>query len=849
MTRPPLQAGRVPALLTFVALVALTISSARAQQAERSSSIGLRAGVTTYYGELNDDLFPARPELIDLGDNLDYLTWGVDLERYFGNGWGVGLLYTNAQFSASDREVDWDGNLQADAEDFGRALNVSTSINDLAAYGIWSANDGRLLSETAFLAPFVKFGLGVTRYQTRGDLFAANGNRYIYTDGTDVLTVGPADSPILLPEGTDGVYETELRDLETSGVDYSQYAYHLLGGLGLNFRISDYFSLQLETIARFTTTDHLDDVGGSFQNSGSELRQYASAPAGEAGFTRGEDGSDSYALTTLTARFHLGDRSDEFRTPLILTGDLPLQEPDSPRAARLFRFEPLEPLPATPSIALVREPIVFRPQGALSVPRPTDSTLAGNQDEAPPIENMAAADYEVPDFDPEAFGADPADTLTTAAAPPVVSTYPPGASDDSLALDPSVTERLDSLGDRLDALGRELTAPTDSLEIDSLYTLTEPAAPLLDSTALAAVELDSAAAAELDSVDVVLAARGGEIDSLQSELAALVDAPDSLAADSLAEVADTSALVLREAEVERLRMSIDSLQRLRARDERLREDVARQRRAEIARLRDEDDRRTSERPATQVRERATERERRPAAATAGDERAIRELAEDQRELRRQLAELTDALRQQVAASAATTPAVAQAPAPTPSAPAVAPPAQAGATDAAVLAELQALRSEVATLRAAQATAATAAAPTVAPAAAPAPSAPAGGTMTATDPRVAVVEALAAQQVRRVFFETAQAEVTTAGLTTLSEAADVAMRYPGYVVVRLEGFTDPRGSQQLNQQLSERRVRAVRTALEQLGVSAAQIEIAAQGEDFDVSDLAFGRRVEVRLGVR
>ena len=879
----------------FAALAAVAIVwTAAGQQAETVSSIGLRAGVATYYGELNDALFPARPELRDLGANLGYLSWGVDVERYFGNGWGVGLLYTNAEFSASDRAIDWDGDLDLDADDFGRALNVSTSVNDLAVYGLWSANDGRVLSETATLAPYVKFGLGVTRFEPRGDLFVADGRRYRYeTDGT-VSALDPADGvAVPLPAGVDGVYETDLRPLRTNGgSEYSRYAYHLLGGLGINLRLGERFALQLETIARLTTTDNLDDVSGAVQVNGPDLTRYASNPSGRDGLTRGESGNDAYALTTLTARFYLGDRSETFRTPLVLVGDLPLGVEDTTTAtSRLFRFEPLEPL-ATDSLTV--EPVVLRPQRALAVPRPVDRvaapTLAHGED-VPAIEDFADPAYTPPVFDEAVFGVDTsaravAVSDTVARPVTVVREYPAAVADDSLAVDDAVVSAIDSLGVRVATFG---PAPLDSLaadEIDSLEALTEPVDFAIDTLAVARIdslrEVDAARNRELDSLTARMSTlrAADSVSRAQVDSAALVvDAPpfDSLAVDGLAVgqlavdstgrdgvAADGSAVSTvqtdeeggaavatdaptraRSGALDSLRRAIDSLRYARERDARLREGLDRQLRAARAdreRAAQSESVAASRARSEPVGQRSSRENDRPAEARYREQLA--RMSDEQAELRRQLAALTAevaALRAAPAVAGPVAPAVAPTPRGSAGAPAPVDPEQ-----AALLAELRALRREVSTLRAPVSPVPVA--QIAAPGDATLPTNPSGAG-TGTDERVAVFEALRLQDVRRVFFETGRAEVSTSDLGKLEEVAIVARRYPGYVEIGLEGFTDRTGSQAANQRLSERRVRAVRAALERLGVAPAQIRVQPMGEDFDADDLAFARRVEVRLRLR
>jgi sortase system peptidoglycan-associated protein len=74
-------------------------------------------------------------------------------------------------------------------------------------------------------------------------------------------------------------------------------------------------------------------------------------------------------------------------------------------------------------------------------------------------------------------------------------------------------------------------------------------------------------------------------------------------------------------------------------------------------------------------------------------------------------------------------------------------------------------------------------------------------------------------------------------------------------VRLAGHADPRGADAYNQQLSERRVEAVRQALVAVGVDAARIKVTAYGDRQPISApgdrdaYAFDRRVILTLELK
>ena len=103
----------------------------------------------------------------------------------------------------------------------------------------------------------------------------------------------------------------------------------------------------------------------------------------------------------------------------------------------------------------------------------------------------------------------------------------------------------------------------------------------------------------------------------------------------------------------------------------------------------------------------------------------------------------------------------------------------------------------------------------------------------------------------VLFATDQASLTPAGMSTAQKLAAVLQQNPQRAVL-IEGFTDSTGTVAHNQELSERRASAVRSALQEMGVARERIAIRAFGEDYPVAanDTApsrqLNRRVEIVL---
>lgn len=101
----------------------------------------------------------------------------------------------------------------------------------------------------------------------------------------------------------------------------------------------------------------------------------------------------------------------------------------------------------------------------------------------------------------------------------------------------------------------------------------------------------------------------------------------------------------------------------------------------------------------------------------------------------------------------------------------------------------------------------------------------------------------------VVFDTNKAHLKSGGIRNVQKLADFLKQHPERKVL-IEGFTDSRGSEEHNQQLSEKRAAAVRTALLNMGVEADRVSAIGYGESFPIADNGnsggrqLNRRVEV-----
>lgn len=120
-----------------------------------------------------------------------------------------------------------------------------------------------------------------------------------------------------------------------------------------------------------------------------------------------------------------------------------------------------------------------------------------------------------------------------------------------------------------------------------------------------------------------------------------------------------------------------------------------------------------------------------------------------------------------------------------------------------------------------------------------------------------LERLQAEQTERglvltlddVLFDTNRAELKPGAEASLNRLANFLAEYPDRIV-RIEGHTDSRGTDQYNEQLSERRANAVRNALLDRGVAADRIQTRGLGESIPVAsnETAAGRQQNRRVEI-
>ncbi|WP_176955967.1 DUF6089 family protein [Catalinimonas alkaloidigena] len=294
--------------------------SVRAQQNDYRWRVGLYTGVMTYYGDLNTRLFSNTTPLrkFDLG----YLSYGADLELSLSQAWGMRLLYSRGQFEANDRALDWQGNLRLGEENFDRALNARTQLNDLSLLLNYYFDNETFLSRNAWITPYLTAGLGFTQFDVWGDLYR-NGQRYYYWDDQTIRTVpqgstAPEQAPVVSQDGT---FETNLSELDVEE-DYANQTISVPMGIGVKMRFSSRINANLEVLTRYTFTDYLDDVAGVYPTETDNPQvNYAANPSGRLAEYRGDPGgnNDWYTFVSLSVHYNFGAKPQPYKVPVIYT--------------------------------------------------------------------------------------------------------------------------------------------------------------------------------------------------------------------------------------------------------------------------------------------------------------------------------------------------------------------------------------------------------------------------------------------------------------------------------------------------------------------------------------------------
>lgn len=296
----------------------------QAQQHQYSWKIGVHGGFATYYGDLSHQVFDVHHKMKAPFQNLDFWAYGLSLEYHVSKTFGIRLMGFKSQIVSNDRTYSDNGN-------FNRALNVQTDLIDVSLLGVIYLDNGRIFGHKAVVSPYFLIGGGLTYFDAKADLLAADGNRYYYWSDKTIRNLDEADpnANLAVVIDLDNKYETALSPLQTEGYKYLPITWHVAAGLGFKFRLSKRFHLHLEAVLRYTGTDYLDDVSGDYLPYYTDnVQAYAANPSNDNRVARGStpDMNDWTSYIALSLHYSFGQKTYDMRpsiiyTPSILLGD------------------------------------------------------------------------------------------------------------------------------------------------------------------------------------------------------------------------------------------------------------------------------------------------------------------------------------------------------------------------------------------------------------------------------------------------------------------------------------------------------------------------------------------------
>ena len=290
---------RVLKILAFTFLVFIQVQMLFSQQNIYNWRFAVSGGAMMYYGDIKTQM--------DF-DDFNYPAIGIEFGKNISSTLSWRLKYVNGKISANDLMFD-NSVLNLNSSNFERGLNFKTDINDLSLQFVFSTDNNTIFYNRSFISPYIFAGIGHSYFEVFSDLYFNDSMRYYYyNEGIfDEPEGGNAQSIM-----QDGIFETNVSDLQTEGVNYSKYVWNIPVGIGFKFRISERITANLEGTYTFYFTDYLDDISGKYPEE--SLVPYATNPTGSSAEYRGNaDGKyDNTFLVSFSLAYSFGNKKSDF---------------------------------------------------------------------------------------------------------------------------------------------------------------------------------------------------------------------------------------------------------------------------------------------------------------------------------------------------------------------------------------------------------------------------------------------------------------------------------------------------------------------------------------------------------
>jgi hypothetical protein len=242
----------------------------RGRDALLAPRVGIGAGVFTFFGDVNDNnyqhIFTSTygVQVAASGNLSRYLD--LDLTAIYGN---IGVNERNAA---------------------GRNLNFRSEMF-IGTAGV-SYNFNHLYKKPGIIQPFIGLGVSFINFDSKSDMFDANGNRYYYWADGSIMSLAETDpnSEQAVSLQRDYTYETDLRDENQDNLGkYDQFTFSIPVTAGVDFKMGRRLSAKLSSSFYYTFTDLIDDIS----KEGTGDRQ-------------GNSRNDMFLFTSMTVSYSIG---------------------------------------------------------------------------------------------------------------------------------------------------------------------------------------------------------------------------------------------------------------------------------------------------------------------------------------------------------------------------------------------------------------------------------------------------------------------------------------------------------------------------------------------------------------
>lgn len=241
----------------------------RGRDARFAPRVGIGAGVFTFFGDVNDNNY----------QHIFTSTYGVEirgsanLSRYFDL--DLNAIYGN--IAVNERSANRNFNFRS--ETFIGTAGVSYNFN-------------HLYKRPGIIQPYIGVGVSFINFDSKSDMFDANGNRYYYWSDGSIMSLPETDANAenAIHLQRDYTYETDLRDENLDGLGkYEQFTFSIPVSFGVDFKLGKRLSSKLGAGFYYTFTDLIDDISTE-----------------GAGDRNGNSRNDMFLFTSLSVSYSIG---------------------------------------------------------------------------------------------------------------------------------------------------------------------------------------------------------------------------------------------------------------------------------------------------------------------------------------------------------------------------------------------------------------------------------------------------------------------------------------------------------------------------------------------------------------